>query len=114
MITEAQIETLVQEHPERRFLVHDGFCGWSYGSPLNPTFVTAEVAREILNIVAQVSSAKLLEEVQKEDPPLQFAEKGSGLYKRTGKNRFIAFLDPSVCMYDENYREVELDELPPG
>ncbi|HEU0300419.1 MAG TPA: hypothetical protein VFR37_13210 [Longimicrobium sp.] len=104
MITDAQIERMIHEHPDRRFFIHNGFHGWSYGSPLNPVFITAESARALLDLVARRAEVDALQEVQKEFPPFQYAEEGDDLYKRTGRNRFIAFLDPEGCVYDPEHR----------
>jgi hypothetical protein len=104
MITAEQIQRLIEEHPERRFFIHDGFSGLSYGSPLNPTFITAESARALLDVVERRGSVDVLQEVQKEVPPFQYAEEGDDLYQRTGRNRFIAFLDPEICIYDPEHR----------
>lgn len=104
MITAEQIERLIREHPERRFFVHDGFAGWSYGAPQDPVFVTPETARAILDRVAQRGEVDVLQEVRKEFPPFQYAEEGDDLYARTGQNRFIAFLDPAVCVYHPEHR----------
>lgn len=104
MITAEQIQRLIEEHPERRFFIHDGFSGWSYGSPLNPTFITAESARALLEVVEHRVNVDVLHEVQKEYPPFQYAEEGDDLYKRTGRNKFIAFFDPAICVYDPEHR----------
>ena len=104
MVTEEDIKQLIQKYPERRFFIHSGYSGWSYGSPLNPTFITASTARDILNTLVQFSHEEVLRLVAENDPPLLYAEEGDDLYERTGDNRFIAFLNPSICAYDETYQ----------
>jgi hypothetical protein len=41
-------ENLLKQYPDRKFCLHNGFAGFSYGSPSNPKWITNEKAFEIL------------------------------------------------------------------
>lgn len=94
-----ELETLDREHPKKKFLVHDGYCPWMYGVPMDPDVISVGTAQKILEQITGKPESKLIEAVQSEGPPpLQYAEKGDELYRATNQNRFIVFMDPSDCV----------------
>mgnify|MGYP003633851200 CR=1 FL=1 len=75
-----------------RYFVHNGYCGWSYGSPSNPKLVSVEDAAEIMRR-ANLSS----DEVSLVLPPAQYANEDELMFHLTGNNRFIFFGEIEVC-----------------
>jgi hypothetical protein len=111
MVTEQQIDELMSQYPERRFLVHNGYLGWSWGSPMNPTFITARTAKRLLELIAEHKLVDPLRAVLSNQHPLQYANEGDNLYCQTEGNRFIAFLDPKVCSFDEGAKNLTEQEF---
>ncbi len=75
---------------ENQYFVHNGYCGWSYGTPSNPQLITAADALRLMQ-VAGISQ----DQVELFIPPAQYAEEGELLFKLTGGNRFIVFATAS-------------------
>ncbi|WP_422909737.1 hypothetical protein ACOCLD_14985 [Pseudomonas sp. MAC6] len=62
------------------YFVHNGFCGWSYGTPSDPQLISFEDAAKIMQ-QAKLSS----EQVKQTIPPAQYATEADDLYYLTGK-----------------------------
>lgn len=74
------------------YFVHNGFCGWAYGTPADPERISAADAHELMR------RANLIPyQVRTANPPVQFAEAGSELYKLLGNNRFLCYGDVADC-----------------
>lgn len=102
MTTEQDLERLRRNSPDRQFLIHDGYCPWVYGVPMNPTEVSVSTAKELLNHIPN-SKSNLLEELKSQGPPpVQYAEQGDNLYDETEGNRFITLMKPSRCIYESD------------
>ncbi|OFW78619.1 MAG: hypothetical protein A2W44_06480 [Acinetobacter sp. RIFCSPHIGHO2_12_41_5] len=74
------------------YFVHNGFCGWSYGTPSDPQLISLEDAAKIMQ-QANFSS----EQVKQTIPPAQYATETDDLYFLTGKNRFLCFGNIYEC-----------------
>jgi anaerobic selenocysteine-containing dehydrogenase len=74
------------------YFVHNGFCGWSYGTPSDPQLISFEDAAKIMQ-QAKLSS----EQVKQKIPPAQYATEADYLYYLTGKNRFLCFGNIHEC-----------------
>lgn len=74
------------------YFVHDGYSGWSYGTPSNPQLVSAADAAKIME-AAKLSSEAVAQVI----PPAQYASAGEPLYKLTGGHRFICFGNIEEC-----------------
>ena len=75
------LEQLARFQPNQRFLVHNGYSGWSYGTPQDAVVISFETARWILGRI-EMPDEQLLDAVQRaEPPPLRYAEEGSELYE---------------------------------
>jgi len=74
------------------YFVHNGFSGWSYGTPSDPQLISHEDAAKIMQ------QAKLsFEQVEQTIPPAQYATEADDLYYLTGKNRFLCFGNIHEC-----------------
>jgi hypothetical protein len=74
------------------YFVHDGYIGWSYGTPGDPQLVSSEDAEELMR-----RTGLTLPRVSADFPPAQFAEKESPLSRLFGGTRFLAYGDISKC-----------------
>lgn len=74
------------------YFLHNGYSGWSYGTPRAPQLVSAEDAAEIMRR-ANLSSVQVSLVI----PPAQYATEDDVLYDLTGKNRFICFGEIEAC-----------------
>lgn len=75
-----------------QYFVHNGYCGWSYGTPSDPQLVSAEDAAKLMRSV-NLSS----DQVALIQPPAQYAETGQSLFELTGGNRFLFFGSSTEC-----------------
>lgn len=100
MFSITDIEILQQQHPAARFFIHNGYNGWSYGSPMNPTAVTHETAVRLLNFLCRTQTeGELRRQLEDESSAIQYAEESTPLYRATRDNRFLAFIASTVCTY---------------
>ena len=111
MISVLDLEQLQLRHPNAQFFVHDGYCGWSYGCPLNPIPVTLKTAARLLRIVCRLRPYKeVLSELEIEPSAIEYADEHSQFYQLTSNNRFLAFISPKLC----GYRDETTDQpIPP-
>jgi len=75
------------------YLVHNGYCGWSYGTPSDPQLVSARDAAEIMRR-ANLS----MDQVRLCVPAAQYANGGEPLCDLTGGNRFLFLGEVSQCV----------------
>jgi hypothetical protein len=83
-----------------KYFLHNGYCGWSYGTPSDPQLVTVEDAAEIMkraNLVADQVSLVV--------PAAQYSDGSDKLYSVTGNNRFIFLGQVGQCS-DVNQEKV--------
>src|SRR5690606_25026184 len=77
----------------RQYWVHNGYSGWSYGTPSDPQLIRVEDAARIM-AEAQLSS----DQVSIACPAAQYAEAGDRLFELTGGNRFLFHGSVAECM----------------
>ena len=77
----------------RQYWVHNGYSGWSYGTPSDPQLIAVEDA-------ARIMSTKGLtpDQVSFACPAAQYAEIGDHLFLLTGGNRFLFHGTLAECM----------------
>ena len=76
----------------RQFWLHNGYCGWSYGTPSNPQLVSAEDAIRIMSMAGLT-----MEAVSTSVPAATYAEEGDHLFRITGCNRFLFYGTIAEC-----------------
>lgn len=74
------------------YYVHNGYCGWAYGTPSDPQLISPEDAARLMQ-TAGLSSMRVSSIL----PPAEYAETGSRLFEVTGGNRFLFLGDHSDC-----------------
>ena len=74
------------------YFVHNGYVGMSYGTPGNPQLISSNDAQKLMEL-----AGLSIEQVSKDFPPAQFAEKGEPLFLLFGSNRFLQYGDISKC-----------------
>ena len=85
----------------KSYFIHNGYSGWSYGTPSDPQLISREDAAEIMRC------AKLTDEqVGQTIPAAQYANADDLLFKLTDNNRFICFGDINACM-DKQQSKIE-------
>ncbi|MCS4307820.1 hypothetical protein M2404_002168 [Rheinheimera pacifica] len=75
-----------------QYFIHNGYCGWSYGTPSDPQLVSAEDAAELMR-----RAGLSADQVSTVIPPAQYANEDEPLYGLTGNNRFIFFGEAAEC-----------------
>lgn len=83
-----------------QFFVHNGYAGWSYGTPSDPQLIPANDAAKLMR-AAGLSAAR----VEQAIPPAQYASEGEPLFHLTGGNRFLYYGDLSSC-FDINQAKI--------
>lgn len=105
MVSTEDIADRVAGYADHGFVVHDGYAGWSYGAPLNPTAITLAAAEYQLNhALPSESPAPALVPTPAGFPAVQFAEEGDALYERSGGNRFVEFTTLARCLVEPGHR----------
>jgi hypothetical protein len=95
----ASIPSKGNPNVEDTYFVHDGYDGWSYGSPANPLPITRASAVELMKITGLTPAA-----ARTWLPPAQYADVGDALYEATHGNRFLAYGDVTRCSMLGGYR----------
>jgi len=75
-----------------QYFVHNGYMGWSYGTPSDPQLISSDDAAELIK-----RAGLSLADIAADLPPVQFAEKGEYLYHLLGNNRFLQYGDIEAC-----------------
>ena len=75
-----------------QFLVHNGYLGWSYGTPADPQLISPSDAIRIMEAVGLDMS-----QVEQIIPAAQYASEGDHLFIVTGGNRFLYCGDVRDC-----------------
>lgn len=75
-----------------QYFVHNGFSGWAYGTPSDPQLISPKDALELFR-----RASLTIEQVRRVDPPAQFADAETPLFKLLGGNRFLCFADIENC-----------------
>jgi hypothetical protein len=113
MFDETAIAELRREHPQRQFLIHDGFDGWAYGTPCNARQIADNLARQLLSIAAtRESPSRIWDQLNSGTPAIQYAECGDVLYAATKNNRFLAFVFPDQCLTRDEHDNATRGPLP--
>jgi hypothetical protein len=76
-----------------RYFVHNGYSGWSYGTPSDPQLISDSDATRLMKLAGLTAEQVLLTL-----PPAQYANVGDRLFAATGFNRFLFFGDHGECM----------------
>lgn len=108
MISEADITLIESIDPGGRWYVHDGFHGWSYGCPLDPTPITRACALRILSRMIEGRHPDAISKLAGFPNALDYADPNDDLYVQTGNNRLIAYLNPTTCIFEKT-RKPEQD-----
>ena len=94
---------LKTDSPDSYFLVHNGYDGWSYGTPLNPIPITLTTALNILNLIQRKRKINPVQKLKEDPTLLQYAKEGDEYYSKTSNCRFIAFLPLNKCSFRDAY-----------
>jgi len=111
MITDADLEKIEATSEGGRWYVHNGFLGWAYGSPLNPTPITRATAQKILDQMTADRHPDAVSRLSAFPNALDYAEKGDALYAATGGHRLIAYLPSSDCIFEPGYKVPEVQDF---
>lgn len=71
-----------------QFFVHNGYSGWSYGTPSDPQLISASDAAKLMEAIGLST-----DQVEQVIPPAQYAKEGEPLFHLTGGNRFLCYGD---------------------
>ena len=104
MITDEDLREIEGTSKDGRWYVHNGFLGWAYGSPLNPTPITRMTAKRILEKMTDTRCPDAVSKLSEFPNALDYADDGDALFEATGGNRLIAFLPASDCVFEPGYR----------
>ena len=108
MPNETEMLAIEDRCPGGRWYVHNGFLGWAYGSPLDPTPITRLAASRILEWMIENRHSDALQKLEAFPNALDYADHGDALYEKTDGNRLIAFVTPETCVF-ERKRKTEQD-----
>ncbi|WP_313460703.1 hypothetical protein [Stenotrophomonas sp.] len=76
-----------------KYFVHNGYSGWSYGTPSDPKLISASDAAKLMK-----QAGLTADQVSQIVPPAQYAESGDALFAATKCNRFLFFGDLTDCV----------------
>jgi hypothetical protein len=101
-----ELETIEAENKEYKYMVHDGYLGWSYGCPQFPLIISRKTAIKIFMYFEKSTGKDAVAEMKNHILDFVYTEKGSELYFKTGENRIIGLYNPEECVFkNENYKE---------
>ena len=101
MISGADVTPIESTDTKGRWYLHNGFNGWSYGSPLNPTPITRTCAIRILTRLVEGRHPDAISKLTAFPNALDYADENDDLYLKSGGNRLIAFVNPDLCVFEK-------------
>jgi hypothetical protein len=99
MIEEPDLTLIEATDQTGQWYVHNGFDGWSYGCPVDPTPITRTCALRLLKRMIQGRHPKAIELLTASPNALDYGDEGDDLFKKTGGNRLIAYVNPKTCAF---------------
>lgn len=94
-----RLERIQSENPNLKFMLHNGYFAWSYGSPQNPIFISNDTAIKILLEFEKRTGKDAVDEMKSSIFDLVYAEENDDLYYKTGRNRIIGLYDVDSCIF---------------
>ncbi len=97
-----EFKSLRKEFPTRRFCLHNGFAGFSFGSPSDPKWISFEAAYKLLMRYEKLTNTNPLTDFEKTWYcfSLQFNRAAKPLNAETGF-RMMGFNEESECVYGD-------------
>jgi hypothetical protein len=99
MISQADIAPVESTAASGRWYLHNGFDGWSYGCPVDPTPITRACALRILSVMIERRHPDAIARLAALPNALDYADEDDDLCRKTGNNRLIAYLNPTTCIF---------------
>lgn len=93
-----ELDQLMRKYPDRKFCLHNGFAGFSYGCPSNPVFINKKEALTYLIKYNQITENNPLKIMESKLFTLMFDDIVPELYQETGY-RMMGFNTPDECLY---------------
>ena len=105
MISDDDLKKIEGTSKSGHWYVHNGFLGWAYGSPLNPTPISRSTAKNILQRIVGSRHTDAISRLVVFPNALDYADDGDSLCIATGGNRLIAYLPKLECVFEPSYKE---------
>jgi hypothetical protein len=96
-----EVDAFICKNPGKQFCLHNGFAGFSYGSPSNPVFIKKEEALKYLLKYYEITGINPLEVMETKLNTLLFDDNVPELYQETGY-RMLGYNTPEECLYGNN------------
>jgi hypothetical protein len=100
-----EIENICVCNPKKRFMVHNGFDGWSYGSPMNPKLIIFAAAINLLEIIIEngpdssINKDSIKGKLLSDFPHFIYAENNDPLFVKTENNKILSFIELDCCSF---------------
>jgi hypothetical protein len=104
------IHELLKNNHGKRFMIHDGYDGWSYGVPYDPIYITPGTATALINYIIKKKKIPAIELLY-ESRDIEYCDENEQLYLRTRNCRIIGLYSPDLCKFEErspSQKEVEI------
>lgn len=96
-----ELEKLENENKDSKYMVHNGYLGWGYGTPQHPLIISRDTAIKIFIDYEKRTGKDAVSEITNHTLDFIYAEAESELYYKTGGNRIIGLYDPTACVFKQ-------------
>lgn len=95
-----EFNRLIAKYPDKKFCLHDGFAGFSFGRPSNPKWISFEEAYEILIKYEKLTKINPIIDIENTWYlfALEFENESKNLISETGY-RMIGFVEEKDALY---------------
>lgn len=98
---EERLTTIQAENPLKKFYLHDGYHGWSYGTPQDPMLISNADGLFLLTWAATYFEGDIVAEVQSTLSPIVLATDDTPRREALGGNRFLFLGNADECIVEK-------------
>jgi hypothetical protein len=95
---EERLAAVQAENPMKKFYLHDGYHGWSYGTPQDPMLISNDDGLFLLTWAAKDFEGDVFDAAQATLPPVELAKDDDPRRTALGGNRFLFLGASAECI----------------
>lgn len=98
---ENRLAAIQAESPMKKFYLHDGYYGWSYGTPRDPMLISNEDGLFLLKWASKTFEGDILAAAQFTLPPIELATENRPRRTALNGNRFLFLGNAAECIIEK-------------
>ena len=98
---EYRLAAIQAESPMKKFYLHDGYHGWSYGTPQDPMLISNDDGLFLLKWAEKDFDGDILDAAQSTLPPVELATEDTPRRTALNGNRFLFLGNAAECIIEK-------------